>query len=168
MNTKVMTPENLHEFKFSEVLRSSAVDLQRAVDAGLAIDMRNYFAWEERGKACSVCLAGAAVLGFVEDLRINRNDLAQLFTMLESQPPIAEMEFALDRWRRGDIYNAVRMWQAFSKRKHLLYISLHNGPALRLLNDQHYFEGEFFHERHITELLETIAESADQLEALGY
>lgn len=64
----MITIKNLHEQKLSDLMESLLFDIQRSLDCGFKIDMGSWVETNEDGKACTVCLGGAALCGFVPDL----------------------------------------------------------------------------------------------------
>lgn len=65
-----ITVDNLHEHKISDIVESVIEDIQFVGKHGIGIDMSTYVT-SENGKVCTVCLGGAAIMGFIPDNRVH-------------------------------------------------------------------------------------------------
>lgn len=112
-----ITVKNLPEQKLSYVILQVIEDINRVIKFGYIIDM-SVFVDSRRG-LCSVCLGGAAVMGFVPDERVKRNynELDELVTTgvnegisEDEQKRLRHLAYTFDDIREGNIDGAINNW----------------------------------------------------------
>lgn len=69
---KHITIENLGKTPLSDVIESVLQDIERVTKAGIHLDMDTFFDRTNTG-VCKVCLAGAALLGLLDDSYLTEN-----------------------------------------------------------------------------------------------
>lgn len=114
-----ITVKNLPSQKLSDVILSVVPEIERVQKFGYTIDMDDWIWSDEDVSVCSVCLGGAAIMGFVPDGRI-KNRYSSLAHLIEEgvnegiteqeQEMLNELARMFNELRYGSIQNALVLW----------------------------------------------------------
>lgn len=110
----VITPANLYKQKLSTLFYSVYEDLTRMIKLGIGINMESWASASE--KKCSVCLGGAAVMGFIPSKCINKESLKEAQSFITEYSSLGQMsidgvEFSWTQKRK--LYSMARMFNCF-------------------------------------------------------
>lgn len=108
----MITIENLHEQKLSDFMESLISDIEYSRSCGFKINMEHWIVSEgpKGGKICSVCLGGAALCGFLDnlcDLKVKhhlvRGEVSSRISKgsFNKERLLSNMALSLDYFRRG-------------------------------------------------------------------
>ena len=112
METQTIELKDLKTVKLSVLIRSVIADVERAQGLGFEINMDSWFF--KTSYHCSVCLGGAAALGFLPKSKIKtmKDTLQSVYGLAEvvnhgMDREVASMVVMFDSLRRGNIYSAI-------------------------------------------------------------
>ena len=110
---KNITVKEFLKLKLWEAILWVIEDVKNFRKAGIKIDMDDYYRRKNNGKICSVCLGGAAMLGFEHHFINDKNSYVGVKLVGCSEPSMARIADTFDQLRRGDIVYALKYWYNF-------------------------------------------------------